>query len=637
MKMNRTHIFIGATLLMALVNLASDSAFSQSVGPLSSRNVTVELIQFKNQAENLYRDNIERALLTRLEAGEFTVTVDLALVKTVTPPTPTVEKIILPPSDPNAFTLPTLMGLVDAQMVIDSLNNKIEQLEATKTPIEPRPESSFSIRNASIRLGVSTAYPEAYRLELGQWLTQKARAELQIPVRVDTYQIQKPIEKPVEPPPPKTLVDWYKDFELSVVTLVVCGTLLFLMLIWFINRMLRFKHEQRLLEEQAMLDMQKLAEQSSLEESRSQRSQKDAESSKEKQIMIGGLDSEDLREARNKIAQIFDQLGEEKSAIIRRLIQQSQRGRIKAAILLDAWMFVQNEADRDNRTEWMTHFDDIRLYRYQTAVAIEKLKTLSEDEKKVLLREIYWDLLAHVSNNGLVGGILFENINELLSVEVFRIFTEQDLQAKALLFMELHPHHQLYIKLQLNDEDLKAVLMKSASLVYLTPDNLEMISKRIQTSFDNFFAGRVNLIHHFEQSLRVLDAFAEIDTLRKARLHFLNQGLRLERMIVTLAFLPQWRPQNRKALFVRAEANEVLALTQVFRDHTEIFISECPPMTQEMIQSDLVENIELSQDQLRSAIESLKAKLVGAIENKEIDYEAGYEEENVIGVEKYAA
>lgn len=590
--------------------------------------VTGEWIQVKKFTEDLYTERIQSAIETRIPRDKFTVSVNLNLVKIAKKP----EFLPEPKVDKMDPFMPTLMGLVDAEAMLESFDQKLKELKKNQ-PDQYNLMSEYVLRSASVDVGLYEDYTPEYRAQLGQWLKAKVSAELRLPVQTSVQKINQ-VKEPIPPAKEKTTFDWFKDLEQLVLMALFSFTLFVCILVWFIHKTMALKQDRA---------MQKLAAEAEAykpEVLEPEIIDEEDKNLKEviKEFNIGALDGQELSQTRKKLATIFESLGANKNSFLTQMVYSGKKGRLKAVLLTDALLHSWAEDKQlASGEKWLGEAQNAGSYTFQMVNTLADLKSLDIESKKSLVQEVYWDLLGFQTTGGHFVSRPLEFVKGISNTELYKLFSEQDLKIQAFIYLFSSASQQEFIKKSIDDFKFKEMIKKSSELIYMNPSDIEILNKTIYHAFNEKFGGRVSFISEFEVTLQSLDTVEEISILQEAVDNFKEKGIDLRRMLVSLAFFPEWNAETKRKLLDKAEADEVLALIDLYSFMKDEILSYCNDFTREMVQED-IENIEFIQPEKKKLhLKSLKTKLIELSSQKEINYENAFEDDNLVRLGRNAA
>lgn len=605
-------------LYLVLVMLLSTKAIAKNAEP------TGEWLQAKTIAENIYQESLKQSIATQLDSSQFKINVYLNISKL--PDTTGVA----PSSTVNNF-MPSLRGLVDAESIMESYNGKLKALQLENKNNDYL--KKYKIDSAQINLGLKKEiYSPDYQKQLKTWLIKRTRIDLGVPVQVEVSAILDRAEKTEEPN--KTISDWFKEFENLIISVLLSLTALIVAAIWFIQRYLGLQHDKTIKE---LALNQTPAPDSDMSMANEQNSP--IVEKKETSIM-GPMDSENLSTVRFKLAKVFDSLKSERETFISRLASGGPDDRLKASLLIDAWLhfWVEHQGNNENDLNWMIYMKGIEPFKFQLLETIEEMKSLSEEKIKSLIKEAYWDLLGFRAVGGKFISKPLSFLKSLENRELLQIFNKQNLKTQAFLFMHLTQEQKENVKNSMDSSRFEELLKKQIEVVILKPSEIDQMHEEVRSTYDLISNGRVNLIGRLPEVLSVLTTEEENSFISENRSKFIELGFDLRKLSQSVSTWPEWKEEPKKLLLQSLTVEEIVVFIGMFSAYQDQILNYCSDFTKNMVLQDLNESkFSVSEQEKQTIINSINSKLKELIAKKEINYENIFLEEGRLYADKIAS
>lgn len=605
---------------LALIFLFSSKAIAKNAEP------TGEWLQAKTIAENIYKESLQQSIATQLDSSQFKINVYLNISKLP-------ENTASVPSNNTGNFMPSLRGLVDAESIMESYNGKLKALQLEQNSKTTDYLKKYRIDSAQISLGLKKGvYSADYQQQLKTWLIKRTRVDLGVPVQVEVSAILDRVENNEETN--KKLSEWFKEFENLIGAVVFSLTALIVAAIWFIQRYLSLQHDKNVNE----LNLNRAA-MAGLEENKSTEQAPPVVEKKETSIM-GPMDSENLAATRFKLAKVFDSLQSDRETFVSRLASGSPDDRLKASLLIDAWLhfWVENHGNSEKDLNWMIYMKGIEPFKFQLLETIEELKTLPEEKIKSLIKEAYWDLLGFRTVGGKFISKPLSFLKSLEIRELLQIFNKQNLKTQAFLFMHLTQEQKEHVKNSMDSSRFDELLKKQIEVVILKPSEIDQMHEEIRSTYDLISNGRVNLIGRLPEVLSVLTTEEENSFIAENRSKFIELGFDLRKLSQSVSTWPEWKEEPKKILLQALNVEEIVVFIGMFSAYQDQILGYCSDFTKNMVLQDLNESkFSVSEQEKQTIINSINSKLKELIAKKEINYENIFQEEGRLYADKIAS
>lgn len=590
-----------------------------------SDEATGEWLQAKVVAEKLYQEVLQESIATQLDSSQFKINVYLNLSKI-----PQTDLPATTSSGAGGSFMPSLMGLVEADAIIQNYNGKLKELR--QSPQSSDYLKKFKIDSAQITLGLkSEVYSPEYQEQLKKWLSLRTKTDLNVPVKVEVSQIFDHEKKMRDE---NKVPAFFKDYEKIILISIFSFTILVVAGMWFLQKYLGLRQERRLKE---------IVDRAPKQDEPSQiPSPKENEKllPKVEDPSMGPMDSEGLTFIRLKLAKVFDSLKSDREIFIARLASGGPEDRLKASLLIDAWLhyWVENYSNSEKDLNWMIYMKGIEPFKFQLLETIEELKTISEEKIRTLIKEVYWDLLGFRAIGGKFISKPLSFLKSLEKHEMLQLFNKQNLKTKAFLFMNLSHEQKEIVKNSMDFSRFEELLRKQVDVVILKPSEIDEMHDEIKATYDLISNGRVNMIGRLPDVLRVLTTEEENIFISQNRSKFIEIGFDLRKLNQSVSTWPEWKDEPKRKIVESLTAEEIIVFVGMFSAHQDEILAYCSDFTKDMVLQDINENkFSIADEEKQVLINSINNKLKELIAKKEIIYENIFQEEGRLYASKMAS
>ena len=578
-----------------------------------------DILEAKKLFESTISSRITDELSTRLPREEFTVSARVELIKSDPPdygapisPEDTAAK--LPQRDPDrpeAF-LPSMIGLVDAEAIVQSYEAELKktraQLQNTATaariaaiqkadPARWEYLSRYEIAQVEINVGISKKYDETYRAQIDKWLKNRVRAEFAGAGSGSAHIIETPpppkVEPPkVTPPAPQTPLDLLSKLEGFFSIVFATSVFLICFLLWLAFGRRAEKKEQSVLS--ALLRTLQRPERPSRNDPNAPK----VESRTEKIFAAQELEriKEELKVAMAKVSRVIESLSVfERRALVGLLARKDSDGRIKAAFVIDAWFSNQSSAkDLARPTEqqeifgWLKDIDLPLKRKFDLIEEWRRLSSLSAQDRLRYANEVFWDTVAYKTMGQLAVEQPFEYLRDLSGDQIRAVLGKKDRQLQGLVMLFLPAPIQKEILAKATKEEQAELLRSCFRSPTVDAGMLDGAHNQIKDEILRAMDLNLSVVDRIGGLLGQLGALDEIRLLRESMPQLGPEADRFKRRHATLAFVDEWTGKDALArLLTEATNDEIVSLVAELPHILERVVALSSPVIAQIIRQDI--------------------------------------------------
>jgi hypothetical protein len=252
-----------------------------------------------------------------------------------------------------------------------------------------------------------------------------------------------------------------------------------------------------------------------------------------------------------------------------------------------------------------------------------KMPTKSNEDKKNILAEVYWDILTAVNLGTETLNAPFSYLSTSDMDMVQEVLLEENDKLKTLVGIHM-PLSLRRTYMATLDLESKTKLLNEAANLGAMP---EAEYRKINNEFKAKLSGgsdsdQVAFDMAFVKVVEGISLIEEMKLLPKIE----GQGVAsFKSQVPSLAFINEWPKDKLALVFSSAMPQEVLAYIQIRPEEKDQVLGFCPEMTAAVVSDELQRSEGLSEDDLLAALGALNEKIVQLVQSGEVKLKTIYD------------